>query len=54
MERIGLQYQKVLFDEKTPLKKRMKFLQDYVKKRWMRYKDLFTERCLEDHQWLLN
>lgn len=32
MERIGLQYQDVIFDEKTPLKKRMKFIQDYVKK----------------------
>lgn len=32
MERIGLQYQNVIFDEKTPLKKRMKFIQDYVKK----------------------
>ena len=32
MERIGLQYQNVIFDEKTPLKKRIKFIQDYVKK----------------------
>jgi len=32
MEKIGLQYQKVLFDENTPLKTRMKYIQEYVRK----------------------
>ena len=31
MEKIGLQYQNVIFDEKTPLKKRIEFIRLYIK-----------------------